>query len=303
MCNARLPVRCMGPGDISSVARLLMNSFGPGKYGAGITPHATITDGLVSRWCGQSAASWVVEAPGFGPVGAMFAVIEPQVGWFGGLSVHPAYRGLGAGRALITVALAFLEEAGCPVVGLEVSPGHGGPLSAYARRGLQVVDVTVRLRAESMEVASAGPAVQMDMVPLGTSHGPPHCSRVDLEGLFARVDAVPLSQEAFVVASPGAGLVCDTGVGTSMLLLDVRLGFVQLDDDLISGVFCALAQTALARGLHHLEVDLPVACGRALATLYKLGFSTISSSVRMARPGGRYIQAQHDRVEIGRWAL
>ena len=134
--------RRMRSEDVDSVAHVLTQAFAPPPGANPREPRTLVSNHLVDRWHAQCAGSWVVDAPGFGPVGAVFAVVEPDVGWIGGLGVHPAYRGLGVGRALTTAALVFLEAAGCAMVGLEASPTDGVALGAYARRGLRPVDVT-----------------------------------------------------------------------------------------------------------------------------------------------------------------
>ena len=149
-------VRRMRPDDVDAVAHLLTRAFAPAATGGITAPRSLITNRAVARWLAQCAGAWVVDAPGFGPVGAAFAVVEPDVGWVGGLGVHPAYRGVGVGRALTTAALGFLDDSGCAVVGLEASPNDGAVLGAYARRGLRPVDVTLRLRAGAAALADLG---------------------------------------------------------------------------------------------------------------------------------------------------
>ncbi|HWH09319.1 MAG TPA: GNAT family N-acetyltransferase, partial [Candidatus Thermoplasmatota archaeon] len=74
----------------------------------------------------REAAEALVAWTGDAPVGlATVAVYEgadgaPALAWVGGPAVLPAWRGRGAGRALLDAALA--RAAGAPVVGLDATP-------------------------------------------------------------------------------------------------------------------------------------------------------------------------------------
>ena len=224
----------------------------PGANPSGL--RVLISNHLAARWQAQCAGAWVVDAPGFGPVGAAFAVVEPEVGWIGGLGVHPAYRGLGVGRALTTAALEFLEDSGGALVGLEASPSDGAVLGAYARRGLRPVDVTLRLRADAAALTASGVAAELQLRPLCGSGGSPTAStfpdevlRSDSSGaaddrVARQSAAVPLSDAAFMAVGPGACLVCDPEAIPVGDILEVRVGFMGRD-----GHSAAAACRALGR--------------------------------------------------------
>ncbi len=319
-------VRRMRPDDADAVAQVLTRAFAPppGAKPAGL--RVLISNRMAARWQAQCAGAWVVDAPEFGPVGAAFAVVEPDVGWIGGLGVHPAYRGLGVGRALTTAALEFLDHAGCAVVGLEASPSDGAALGAYARRGLRPVDVTLRLRADAAALTASGMAAELEVRPVhepGVLRGPwpvsqggsrtapasdPDASEVtrqeSREGRVALLAlAVPLSDAAFMAVGPGACLVCDPEAVPVGEVLEVRLGFIGREGHPIAPACRALGRMAVSRKLRYVELDLPVGSGAALPTMSQLGFQTVISTVRLARPATAYGRRTANGVEVGRWSL
>jgi len=311
-------VRRMRPDDADAVAQVLTRAFAPppSKKPAGL--RVLISNRMAARWQAQCAGAWVVDAPGFGPVGAAFAVVEPDVGWIGGLGVHPAYRGLGVGRALTTEALEFLDDSGCALVGLEASPSDGAVLGAYARRGLRPVDVTLRLRADAAALATSGVAAEFQIRPLPTAaarDGPEPVrpggsrtaptaapdareTRVALQAL-----AVPLSDAAFTAVGPGACLVCDPQSVPVGEVLEARLGFMGHDGHPVATACRALGRMAVARKLRYVELDLPVGSGAALPALSRLDFQTVLSTVRLARPAAAYGRRTEDGVDVERWSL
>ncbi|MCY4114252.1 MAG: GNAT family N-acetyltransferase [Chloroflexi bacterium] len=295
--------------DVDSVAHVLTQAFAPPPGASPTGLRVLISNGMASRWQAQCAGAWVVDAPGFGPVGAVFAVVEPDVGWIGGLGVHPAYRGVGVGRALTTAALEFLEGVGCAMVGLEASPNDGVALGAYARRGLRPVDVTLRLRADAASLATLGRAAELEVRPLdprigsdepmtdgsGGSETRPYTCR--------RAAAVPLSDAAFIALGPGAWLVCDPEAVPVGEVLEARVGYMGYDGHSVAAACRGLGRLAVARQLRYVELNLPVGSGEALPTMSRLGFQTVASTVRLARPAAAYRQASDDGVVLGRWSL
>ncbi len=308
-------VRRMRREDADAVAHMLTQAFAPppGANPSGL--RVLISNHLAARWQAQCAGAWVVDAPGFGPVGAAFAVVEPEVGWIGGLGVHPAYRGLGVGRALTTAALEFLEDSGGALVGLEASPSDGAVLGAYARRGLRPVDVTLRLRADAAALAASGVAAELQPRPLSGSGSSRTAStfrdevlRSDSSGaaddrVARQAAAVPLSDAAFMAVGPGACLVCDPEAIPVGEILEVRVGFMGRDGHSAAAACRALGRLAAARRLRYVELDLPLGSGAALPTMSRLGFQTVASTVRLARPVDAYRRASDDGVVLGRWSL
>ena len=316
-------VRRMRSEDADSVAHVLTQAFAPppGASPAGL--RVLISNHMADRWQAQCAGAWVVDAPGFGPVGAGFAVVEPDVGWIGGLGVHPAYRGLGVGRALTTTALEFLDDSGCALVGLEASPNDAVALGAYARRGLRPVDVTLRLRASAAALAASGAAAELeirsvpearvlDNLKLGGSRTAPTPARDASESasresgehrLALRAAAIPLSDAAFMAVGPGACLVCDPEAIPVGEVLETRIGNMGRDGHSVAAACRGLGRLAAARQLRYVELDLPVGSGAALPTMSRLGFHTVTSTVRLARPADAYRQASDDGLELGRWSL
>ena len=319
-------VRRMRPDDADAVAQVLTRAFEPppGAKPAGL--RVLISNRMAARWQAQCAGAWVVDAPGFGPVGAAFAVVEPDVGWIGGLGAHPAYRGLGVGRALTTAALEFLDDSGCAVIGLEASPSDGAVLGAYARRGLRPVDVTLRLRADAAALATSGVAAEFEVrhLPKATAQDGPEpvetggsrtaptsgpdpgdaLGTASGERRVARqAEVVPLSDAAFTAVGPGTCLVCDPEAVPVGEVLEARLGFMGREGQPIAAACRALGRMAVARKLRYVELDLPVGSGAALPVMFELGFQSVISTVRLARPTGAYSRRTEDGLDVGRWSL
>ncbi len=319
-------VRRMRPDDADAVAHALTMAFAPATSASPPGPRPLITNRLAARWQARCAGAWVVDAPGFGPVGAAFAVVEPGAGWIGGLGVHPAYRGVGVGRALTTAALGFLDNSGCGVVGLEASPNDGAVLGAYARRGLRPVDVTLRLRADAAALATSGSAAELQVRPLpdpmgsdgpqaggsGSSRTAPtssvaamgsDCRRAGEDQVARRAAAVPMSDATFMAFGPGMCVVCDPEARPAGTALEVRVGFLGRDGCSIASACRALGRVALAHGLRYVELDLPVGTGAALPALFQLGFQTVVSTLRLARPANAFRRESCGVLELGRWSL
>ncbi len=308
--GASAPVaRRMRSEDAAAVAHVLTQAFAPPPGANPLGPRTLVSNHLAARWQEQCAGAWVVDAPGFGPVGAGFAVIEPNVGWIGGLGVHPAYRGLGVGRALTTAALEFLDDSGCMLVGLEASPNDGVALGAYARQGLRPVDVTLRLRASAAALATVGVAVELEVRPLNSRVGSSHPS-IDGAGgsetrpySSRRATAAPLSDAAFMAVGPGACLVCDPEAAPVGEVLEARTGYMGRDGHSVAAACRGLGRLAAARKLRYVALDLAVGSGAALSEVLRLGFETVASTVRLARPADAYRLAKGDGLEAGRWSL
>ena len=318
--------RRMRSEDVDAVAHVLTQAFAPPPGASPTGSRTLISNHLAARWQAQCAGAWVVDAPGFGPAGAVFAVVEPDVGWVGGLGVHPAYRDLGVGRALTTAALGFLDDSGCAMVGLEASPNDGVALGAYARRGLRPVDVTLRLRASAAALATSGRAAGLQAEPVpgagasdgfqpggsGGSRTAPTPARDASETTCRdsgndRVEfhaaVVPLSDAAFMAVGPGACLVCDPEAVPVGEVLEARIGYMGRDGHSVAAACRALGRVAAARQLRYVELDLPVGSGAALPEILRLGFQTVASTVRLARPAAAYRQSSDDGLELGRWSL
>lgn len=307
--RASAPVaRRMRSEDADSVAHVLTQAFAPPPGANPLGPRTLVSNHLAARWQEQCAGAWVVDAPGFGPMGAGFAVVEPNVGWIGGLGVHPAYRGLGVGRALTTAALEFLDDAGCAMVGLEASPNDGVALGAYARQGLRPVDVTLRLRASAAALAESGMAAELQVRP---SHAPIGSNDPTIDGsggsetrpYTAQRAAVPLSDAAFMAVGPGACLVCDPEAAPVGEVLEARTGYMGRDGHSVAAACRGLGRLAAARKLRYVELDLAVGSGAALSGVLRLGFEAVASTVRLARPASAYRLATGDGLEAGRWSL
>ncbi len=295
-------VRRMRPDDVDAVAHLLTRAFAPAAAEGIASPRSLITNRAVARWLARCAGAWVVDAPGFGPVGATFAVVEPDAGWIGGLGVHPAYQSVGVGRALTTAALGFLDDSGCAVVGLEASPNDGAVLGAYARRGLRPVDVTLRLRAGAAALATSGAAADLQLTPLQGPMGSDG-RQAGEDRVALRAAAVPLSDAAFMAIGPGVCVVCDPEAGPAGAALEVRLGFFARDGNSVAAACRALGRVSLTHGLRYVEFDLPLGSGDGLPAIFQLGFQTVASTLRLARPADAYRRESSSLLELGRWSL
>ncbi len=301
--------RRMRSEDVDSVAHVLTQAFAPPPGANPLGPRTLTSNHLVDRWHAQCAGAWVVDAPGFGPVGAVFAVVEPEVGWIAGLGVHPAYRGVGVGRALTTAALGFLENAGCAMVGLEASPNDAVALGAYARRGLRPVDVTLRLRASAAALATSGMPAELEVRSLDPQTGSSEPATDGSGGsetrpyTSGRAGAVPLSDAAFMAVGPGASVVCDPEAVPAGEVLEARLGSLGRNGHSVAAACRGLGRLAVAGQLRYVELDLAVGSGVGLAEVARLGFQTVASTVRLARPAAAYRQAADDGLELGRWSL
>jgi GNAT superfamily N-acetyltransferase len=297
--------------DGPAVARLLNAAYGVDGVPAGIAPRlvgAPISDALVERWRRRCAGAWVTDAPGFGPIGVVFAVIAPDAGWFAGLAVNAAFRGVGTGTALTDTALAFLRDARCPQIGIESSPHGLDALGLYARRGLRPVDVTVRLQVAVAEFAP----------PDGVSpfrRDPPDATGWQEDGaVFPRaaehVAAVPFSDTAFVLHAhdviPGL-LLCDPAPVAPPAggALEVRLAWAGGSDhiaSLLAGLR-ASAMDARALGLRCIEIDVPLRDGAVISALRRAGFEPVATMLRLSDDPEAYRAHSAIAPLAGRWSL
>ncbi len=258
-----------------------------------------ITDEIVARWRTAAAGAWVADAPGLGPIGAVFVVIEPDVGWIGGLGVDPAFRHVGVGGALADAAIGYLNRRGAPLIGLEVAPAATDALALYARRGLAPVDLTIRLRSRAFDPDGSAEFDQLALHELMAERAAPLA--------VARIAATPLTGEAFALVGSGehaeALLVCEPQPTAEPVggALEIRLAWFDRTDARIS--LAAGARAAVAAGKRYLDIDVPVGAGDTLGTLRRMGFESVAVMIRMVDRPARYADGAGERPSAGRWSL
>ena len=304
--------------DGPAVARVLRAAYAAPTVqaeGAPGGPRVPITEPLVERWRSHCARSWVALAPPLGPVGAVFAVAEPEVGWIAGLGVDPGFRRLGLGAALTEAALAFLRERRCPMLGLEVWPHSTDVLVMYARRGFVPVDSTVRLRMPSFELEASGGSGEWQRIallgdwPADVAGWPPPLPPA--EAVAGCIVATPLSGTAFALDGAPCGvpavLVCEPEPtappqGGS---LEIRRAWIDVSssEQALEEAVAAAAVAARASSLRHLEIDLPLGDGRAVGALCRLGFTAVATVLRLSDRPDRYSTGGGNLVVAGRWSL
>ena len=304
--DQRAMVRPMRDDDAAAVAHRLRAAYGTPDGGAISTvdgPNLPLTASRIRRWRQRSAAAWIAEVAGYGPAGAVFAVLEPEAAWMAGLGVAPGFRGAGVGAALSDQALEFLAASGRNVTGMEAAATAAGAAGLYARRGFRPADLTVRVRGEASELA-ATPGLEgwreapgADLV----AHGQGHESEV-----AARVRAQPLSPASYVLIGPGATLLCDPDplIPAAGGSLDLRLLMASDWSDRDAGALVGVAaQSAVARGLSALEIDLALADGLLLRRLLRLGLTPIASTIRLVSDLDAYVAWRRRNGPIGRWSF
>lgn len=304
--DARAMVRRMRDDDAGAAAHLLRAAYRTPNDGAVATaggPDLPLTAGRVRRWRQDSAAAWIAEVPGFGPVGAVFAVVEPEAAWFAGLGVAPNFRGAGVGAALIDRALEFLASSGRPVTGMEAGPSAVGAVGMYARRGFRPADLTVRLRGAAAKLRGPVQPNSWREVP---------CSDFDdqtpgREPTFAaRVKSQPHSSASYVLIGSNVSLLCDPdplmpAAGGS---LDVRLAMASVPQNhQVDAWIHAAAHSASVRGLSSVDVDLALAGGVLIRRLQSLGLVPIASTLRLVNELDAYRAWQSRNGPIGRWSF
>ncbi|MYD93155.1 MAG: GNAT family N-acetyltransferase, partial [Chloroflexi bacterium] len=202
-------IRRMRDDDAEAAARLLRAAYGTPDGGAIAMaggPDLPLTAGRVRRWRQDSAAAWIAEIPAYGPIGAVFAIVEPEAAWVAGLGVAPHFRGAGVGAALTDHAIKFLKVSGRPVTGMEAVPSAVGAVGMYARRGFRPADLTVRLRGTAARIC--GPVAPNSWREVA-------CSKLDDQtpgrepALVARFESQPHSSASFVLIGSNVTLLCD----------------------------------------------------------------------------------------------
>ena len=296
----------MRTADAEAVARVLRSAFRQPDAGAIPTAGGLIlplTAQRIRAWRQAAHGAWVAEVGGYGPIGAVFAVVEPEAAWLAGLGVMPEFRGAGVGAALTDHALAFLAGSGRSVMGLEAAPTAVAAAALYARRGFRVADVTVRLRGRAGEIGA-----QADL----SGWREAGCSNLGVEGKglkpsgAARIQAQPHSRDSYLLIGSDVALLCDPdplipAAGGSLAL---RLVIARTPQPcLIEASVRAAARSALARGLSALEVDLALADGVLLQRLMPLGLKPIASTLRLVNDPDAYAAWLRRNGPIGRWSF
>ena len=300
------PVRAMADTDAVSVAWLLRAAFrrpGPGMNGNADGLDLPLDAARIRTWRRAAAAAWVADLAGYGPVGALFTMVEPGAAWLAGLGVAPDFRKAGVGASLVNHALACLGARVRPVVGMETAPAAANAAALYARRGFQVADLTIRLRGQSLALAApTGSAdwreAACDAPELQSESIPP--------GAVSRVQSHPHSPDAFLVVGPGTVLLCDPDplIPAPAGSLDIRLALAATPDAYVVEDFVrAAAQSALARKLGAVEIDLALADGGLLRRLTSLGLTPIATTVRLVNDPDAYVAWRRDNGPVGRWSF
>ncbi len=303
-------IRAMAPPDARSVARILTDAFDP--RGAGLAPGlsaapAPTSTSQVERWMAGCRAAWVALAPGYGPVGAAFGVVTPQVSWLGGLGVDSRFRGLGVGAALADAALDFLRGQNRSVVGLEAWPHATDALAMYARRGLTAVDLTVRLRVSVGSLPAAPAGAQLERAALPWS-GAANELEADIQRTIA---GTPLSEAAFVLFDArdraACFLVCEPEpvpppAGGALLIRLAWLAPPRSARDVAAAVQ-AVAAHARDHNFHQLEIDVPLGAGRVVGALRRIGMRPVATMLRLADDPAAYPMVRSAAPFAGRWSL
>ena len=299
----------MRDADADAVARVLRSAYrqpDAGAVPAGRGPNLPLTGERLRTWRQAAAGAWVAEVGGYGPIGAVFAVVEPEVGWLAALGVAPEFRGAGVGAALTDRGLACLVARQRPVVGMEAAPTAVGAAALYARRGYRVADLTVRLRGPTVALAALAAQAGQDAWREAACDHLDSLSESIAPSFAARVRAQPRSQDSFLLHAPGAVLLCDPdpllpATGGS---LNLRLSIAKEPHvDICETALGAAARSALARGLTALEVDLALADGMLLQRLARLGLTPIASTVRLVNDPDAYAAWRRRNGPIARWSF
>ena len=292
--------------DAEAAARLLRAAYGTPDGGAIAMaggPDLPLTAGRVRRWRQDSAAAWIAEIPAYGPIGAVFAVVEPDAAWVAGLGVAPHFRGAGVGAALTDHAIKFLKVSGRPVTGMEAVPSAVGAVGMYARRGFRPADLTVRLRGTAAKLC--GPVAPNSWREVA-------CSKLDDQtpgcepALVARFESQPHSSASFVLIGSNVTLLCDPDplIPAAGGSVDLRLALTSVPrDHEVDAWIRAAAHAATVRGLSSVDVDLSLAGGVLLRRLHGMGLTPIASTLRMVNQLGAYRAWRNRNGPIGRWSF
>lgn len=296
----------MRDADADAVAQVLHGAFRQPDAGAIPTGRGLdlpLTGGRVRSWRRASAGAWVAQVAGYGLVGTVFAVVEPEAAWLAGLGVMPAFRGAGVAAALIDRALAFLADRERLVMGMETAPTAVGAAALYARRGFRIADLTVRVRAASAPLA-AQPATGAWRQTAATNLS---CASQGLTlSAAAGIRALPRSPQSYLLHGPEVVLLCDPDplVPVAGGALDLRLVMTRASQlRVIEACVRAAARSALARRLSALEVDLALADGRLSQRLARLGFTPVASTIRLVNNPHAYAAWRRRNGPVGRWSF
>lgn len=292
--------------DAEAAAHLLRAAYGTpdgGAIAAAGAPDLPLTASRVRRWRQNSAAAWIAEVPGFGPVGAVFAVVESEAAWFAGLGVAPNFRGAGVGSALTDRVVDFLAASGRLVSGMEVAPTAMAAAGMYARRGFRPADLTVRLRGA---VANLCERVEPN------SWREVACSDLNCQtpgrkpALVARVKSQPHSSASYVLIGSNVTLLCDPDplIPAAGGSLDLRLAVAGVPRNReVDAWIRAAARSASLRSLASLDIDLALADGVVLRRLLRLGLTPIASTIRLVSNLEAYLDWRSRNGPIGRWSF
>ncbi len=129
----RHPVRLAGPGDLESAASLS-------------GPDAVVREVRWARaWVESGEQGFLAEVDGV-IAGVGWAGVAGDRGRLHSLAVHPRFRGLGVGSALLEARLRWLERAGAIRAVSEVGVGNAPSSRIAARAGLRPVGRMFRSR-------------------------------------------------------------------------------------------------------------------------------------------------------------
>lgn len=91
-------------------------------------------------------------------VGSLMAGYDGHRGWLYSFAVHPAYRGRGLGRLLLTHAQAVLRDLGCPKINLQARKTNNTALNFWRSVGYdedELISFSTLLKPPSAPPANA----------------------------------------------------------------------------------------------------------------------------------------------------
>ncbi len=118
-------------GDLDGCRHLMREITGRNNF----VPQAT--------WLACRDAQFSTSLQPCGTVQGLFST--PREGAIQNLGVHPDFRGLGLGRALLIHALAGFRRAGCHFVHLEVTVQNASAIRLYERFGFRKVETLFKI--------------------------------------------------------------------------------------------------------------------------------------------------------------